>query len=349
MLNNSLTTKSDQFRQRWMRRLGLATAILATGIVLGTALSACSVEEKTSQRVGNLVSEPVIDARLSKDDFGFPSKPPSLVQGKTVYENSCAKCHAANAWQGAKVQSDLMVTTPIDLYLMLSTGAAPQVVHPSPERKQVLPDEHPAFRDQLSRDDRWAAIFYTRYLAGALDIQQPNAKSPDVAAIFGGNCAVCHGKRGFGDGTLHIGKTGNHKVKDADIKHDLEPPPANFHDYERLYNRTDAQLFRYVCEGIYPSAMPAWYGNVHRDSKSGETVYRFDDPLIWNLIRHVRTFGYTDDLYEANPPKVASAAPALCHSVGTNQPWTSAMRSQYQYRGSGQQSAQHAAKESNQP
>jgi hypothetical protein len=107
------------------------------------------------------------------------------------------------------------------------------------------------------------------------------------------NCAVCHGKKGYGNGTLHTGHA--HGDVEAGKVHGglFQPPPANFNEYKRLYNRTDAQLAKYIYQGIYPSAMPPWYGLYDKDK---DIV--FDKELIWKLVRHVRSFGYENDLPE---------------------------------------------------
>ncbi len=307
----------------WRLRLNqLFAVVLLTTVLAG--VSACSVNEQTGQGSDELLNNPVIDQKLSEQDFGFPSQPPQLSKGKTVFEANCSTCHTAAFFQQGNVKRDLAYTTPIDLFVMLSSGKAPKVVNPvdAEHRPQVLPAEHPAFKD-LSRDERWEALFYARYLAGAGDIKAPNPNAPEVANIYGGNCAVCHGTRGFADGPLHLGKTGSHEIHDAVIKHNLQPAPANFHQYNRLYNRTDAQLVKYVCEGNYPSAKPSWYGNVHRDASTGKVEFVFDDSLIWNLIRHVRTFAYEDDLNEANKP--VSGIFATCEDHPTNQSWTELM------------------------
>jgi mono/diheme cytochrome c family protein len=251
----------------WIRAAALVVALAAV-----TSISGCTKE--TAVHKTAVVSEPTLDQRMVAEDFGFPSRPPSLKRGKEIFQQTCSRCHAQGYWQTQKVKEDLAYTTPIDLYLMLSTGQAPAVTMPTDQRHQLLGMAHAVhgrgpmitFRD-LSRDDRWATIFYARYLAGAGDIAGPNPAKPDltVDSIFGGNCAVCHGKRGQADGPLHVGKTGNHELHNSEIPHDLLPAPANFTQYDRLYNRTDAQLFRYICQGIYPSAMPSWYGDVSRD------------------------------------------------------------------------------------
>ena len=132
----------------------------------------------------------------------------------------------------------------------------------------------------------------------------------------------------------------------GEVLRNLIPPPAQFIEepgFQRMYNRTDAQLQKYICEGIYPSAMPAWYGDVHREAIEGEDgtisdgpiVYVFDDKLITNLVRYVRQFAVKNDLATSTDPAAKRLAenpppgPATygaCETTPTNQPWTPYMR-----------------------
>lgn len=302
-------------------------AALTIAIAVLVSMSGCTERKATIQKShGALASAPAVDERLLAEDFGFPSRPPSLKRGKEVFQQHCASCHAAGYWQTQKVKENIAYTTPIDTFLFLTTGKAPEVLLPNKERRAVLPGTHPAaFRDVLSRDDRWAAIFYARYLAGAGDMPNPSANSPDVAAIFGGNCAVCHGPKGQADGPLHTGRTGNHELKNAEQYNNFMPAPANFTQYDRLYNRTDAQLYKYICQGLYPSAMPSWYGNVNLDKDTGVVTYVFDDKLLWSLVRYVRGLAYVNDLPETEPVPPGLQYLQACEPVQQNRPWTPAM------------------------
>ncbi|HEY9686288.1 MAG TPA: hypothetical protein V6C52_04860 [Coleofasciculaceae cyanobacterium] len=322
--------KQISSRSGFVRALSLTLALAAL-----TLFSGCTQQEaRMSQASENLAAHPMLDERLVQEDFGFPSAPPSLVRGRDLFKQQCAQCHAKDFWQVQRVKEDMAYTTPIDLYLFLTTGKAPEVVMPTNERRVVLPAGHPvAFKNTLNRDDRWAVLFYARYLAGAGDIRKPNAKAPEVAAIFGGNCAVCHGSSGKADGPLHTGKTGNHELHDATQLRNLMPAPANLAQYNRIYNRTDAQLFRYICQGIYPSAMPSWYGNVDRDKDTGAVVFVFNDPVIWNLVRHVRSLSVTNDLPEGEAPPPGLQALQPCPPQLNNQPWTKVMQEQSPYKG----------------
>lgn len=272
-----------------------SNSVLAGLLCLGMFfLSGCVVQKEVDKADDSVLTAPIVDAKLSEDDFGFPSAPPSLARGKEVFEASCKQCHTPESWQNPKVQTDLTYTTPIDYFLMLSRGESPQVAYPSDERKPLLPKIHanPATNEKLvyrsmSRDDRWAVLFYTRHLAGFDDIDFNNraGKKMDLFAdVYGGNCAVCHGGTGNAEGFLHTGKPSKHGPEGGKVHIGLfQPPPANFHDYKRFYNRTDAQIQKYIAEGVYPSAMPRWYGRVDKDKD-----YVYNDELILKLVRLLR-------------------------------------------------------------
>src|SRR5690349_384730 len=112
------------------RALAMRALTVAAAFSLMAFISGCSGQ---TARIGKdnqpgLLSEPVVDKTLTEQDFAFPSQPPSLMQGREIFQQQCVKCHAAAYWQTPKVKEDLAYTTPIDLYLMLSTGKGPQVV-----------------------------------------------------------------------------------------------------------------------------------------------------------------------------------------------------------------------------
>lgn len=312
------------------KKLVFTKALTLTAVAsLTVFISGCSQQ---ASKVSNAGEDLVTQSQTHEDeDFAFPSKRPSLMKGREIFQQQCVQCHAASFWQTQKVKTDLAYTTPIDLYRMLSVGEVKPFEDEliTPQRKKLLPKGHPAFKNKINPDERWAVIFYTRYLAGAGDMKSPDPKS-DIASIFGGNCAVCHGSKGQGDGFLHTGKTGNHELHDAAQTHNLMPAPANFQQYSRVYNRTDAQLLKYLCEGIYPSAMPAWYGNVNLDKDTGKPTYIFDEQLLLNLVRYVRAWAYDNDLNQdlpeaKNPPPGLSQLES-CHPVPTNRPWTNGMK-----------------------
>ncbi|HWG85536.1 MAG TPA: cytochrome c, partial [Deinococcales bacterium] len=128
----------------------------------------------------------------------------------------------------------------------------------------------------LSRDQLWDITFhlYTRAQPD-FGVPVPVKMDPDSAndaskrktggQIFGSNCAMCHGADGWGRG--HSGYA-------------LQPPPANFHEPRRLYNRSDEQLYTVLRDGIYGTAMPPW-----RDKLS--------EAEIRSVVAFIRSYSYS--------------------------------------------------------
>lgn len=192
--------------------------------------------------------------RTKCKDFRYPSYPPSLPRGQIAYQQNCASCHGASPSKNEALRK----TSPEKQFEAMC-GA--------------LPDHD--FSKVLDASGRWDALMY--YRANSLGYFQAN--SPELAqmdSIFGGNCAVCHGTRGQGDGNLH--KT-------------LEPQPANFTMAKRLYTRSDERLFNEISHGIPWTAMPAWKNRYDFDKK----VF-FDDAMIWKLVTYVRQFGFSQSM-----------------------------------------------------
>ncbi len=231
------------------------------GLVFTFSLTACVSERNVTQK--ELIQRPLLNAELNTEDFAFPSRPPRLSKGKVIFEQNCNTCHAGISYDKIKDEK------PIDTYLMLTRGDK----------------GHPKF-PKLTRDQRWEALFYARHLAGESDIQ-----NKEIAAIFGANCAVCHGSKGFADGPLHSGHASAHELGMAPVKGAFNPPPANFHSYYRMYNRTNDILVKNIKEGLYPSGMPAWDGVYDKDKN-----VTFDDALILDLVKYIRGFAIENDL-----------------------------------------------------
>lgn len=144
-------------------------------------------------------------------------------------------------------------------------------VTPSELFKVITTDiKHPSFKDKLTIKERWDTVMYLRYQVFGLP-----ADFEDMKTKFGSNCAVCHGTRGHADGSLH---------------YYLNPPPANFTEFSRLYEKTDEKLFEEISNGIPWTAMPPWKNRVDKDKG-----FVFDDKFIWELVKYVRHFGYVTE------------------------------------------------------
>lgn len=189
-------------------------------------------------------------------DFLYPSHNPSIVTGKEVYQANCAKCHGQEPAKDSATISYMRKQSPEKQFQAICGG-----------KHQLA--------KALTHDQRWDSLLYMRtQILGYYPINTSEASEMD--ALFGGNCAICHGTRGQGDGNLH-------KM--------LLPPPANFNMFKRLYTRSDEKLFNEISYGIPWTAMPAW-----KDRYDFDRQESFDEELIWKLVRYVRSFAYSQEL-----------------------------------------------------
>jgi len=229
--------------------------LLAPGMVL---LSSCSSNF-------SLKNDSLVSANLTRkaDILTYPEDRPSVPDGKVWWnQQNCASCHGATGSGGsAPVNlSDkvwMRKIKPIDQFLFVAYGKPGT--------------NHPALADKLSKRQIWDLVFYTRSLA------VPELNDAEIMAIdpvFGSNCAVCHGKKGKGDGPL---------------AHALEPVPANFSQYNRFYDRTDDTLYDHIANGIKWEGMPNFLG---KEDKAKNL--KFDEAYIWKLVQYVRNFHETN-------------------------------------------------------
>ena len=127
-------------------------------------------------------------------------------------------------------------------------------------------DQQPIDKEQL-----WS-ITMALYIKQQPDFKTaiPTRLDPKVkknGALTFGNCSMCHGADGWGAG--HSGLT-------------LQPPPANFHEIRRLYNRSEGKLRRVLQNGVYGSAMPQWND-------------KLSDEEIASVVAYVRSFTYSTE------------------------------------------------------
>jgi mono/diheme cytochrome c family protein len=229
-------------------------------LVLPLLLAACSQEVVKNN---GLIKEGIT---AGSRDVIYPDAPPSVPDGQTVWEKqNCASCHGVDGHNGkSKInladKNYMNRQKPVDQYELLAFG------------DPKLPADHPILNKTASRKEIWNLVFYVRSLARPAATP---AKIMEVDAVFGSNCAVCHGKKGYGDGPL---------------SHNLEPIPANFQDFKRFYDRTDAVLWDHIANGIKWEGMPNFLG---KEDKAKNV--KFDEAYIWQLVDYVRHFHETTD------------------------------------------------------
>ena len=230
--------------------------------MLPLLLAACSKEVLKGQQ-NALVEESVT---AGKQDIVYPDAAPSVPDGQVVWQkNNCASCHGVDG-KGMSSKSAVnladknygMRQKPVDQYKFLAYGK-PGI-------------DHPSLSKTASRREIWNLVFYMRSLARPAATP---AQIMEVDAVFGSNCAVCHGKKGYGDGPL---------------SHNLEPIPANFQDFKRFYDRTDTVLWDHIANGIKWEGMPNFLGKEDKAKK-----VKFTDAYIWQLVDYVRHFHETTE------------------------------------------------------
>ncbi len=236
-------------------QIATLSCVIACYLLLSTG---CAKTATFKQGPQHPVPASTIDTDLKSKPVTFPDINPSVPDGKTVWEEQqCAKCHGqygtGTFHANDMTHSPITLGRPIVLYQFLAYG---------------LPNwDHPALKGRLTDNAIWDLVFFCRSFASPPATPE---ELQDLQPVFGANCADCHGEKGFGDGPL--------------ARH-LNPLSANFHQYNRFFDREDTMLYNHISEGLYPTAMPPFLGR--RDPLNGVT---FDDALINKLVRYVRHF-----------------------------------------------------------
>jgi mono/diheme cytochrome c family protein len=263
---------------------GIATSLLALLLVVlpaMTLISGCGNQVTVKGDDTQLVSKGVTKGGR---EAIYPDDKPSEPDGKVIYEKlSCAECHGADGKGiSGKASIDLASAEymrkqkPIDQYMFLAFG------------KDGV--KHPSTLDSTTSQKTWNLVFYLRSLScPLLGVADYTAVTP----VYGGNCMVCHGPKGYGDGPLN-----KYNV--------LEPNPANFQNYQRFYDRTDDTLYDHIANGIKWEGMPNFLGKEDKAKK-----VKFDEAYIWKLVAYVRAFHSTNkQIAEANIGSPVAGSPS---------------------------------------
>ncbi len=230
-------------------------ALVMSIILIGLVITACQSNLNINKVSLPSDQKPLISKKGTQEDFAYPTKDPSVVEGKKLFTQNCASCHSFGSQGGKNVFTLKYINsvTPSHLFKTITNS-----------------DKHESFKDKLTIQERWNVVMYLRSELFGLP-----QDFEDVKVKFGSNCAVCHGTRGFADGPLH---------------YYLNPLPANFNQFDRLYEKTDEKLFEEIANGIPWTAMPPWANRVDKDKH-----FTFDEKFRWELVKFVRSFGYSTE------------------------------------------------------
>ncbi len=133
----------------------------------------------------------------------------------------------------------------------------------------LAPEEDPAVSDAMSAYN----MTFPRAPVEAKKLHNPIPSSPEVVAMGKrlfegkGNCYVCHGKSGAGDG------------ESASM---MTPPPRDLTDPRFQHLRTDGELFWATKFGVAATSMFSYIPR-HLSEEEG-----------WMVIRYIRTLGRSD-------------------------------------------------------
>lgn len=196
----------------------------------------------------------------------LPSKVASAERGHQVYVDKCATCHGAEGKTGSPDFSHaewIRAWHPLELRAALVGGKG---------------HESLGFDKQLTLQEQWDALAYTRFLATTADTIRATS-----TALFGKNCNVCHGNKGFGNGFLAP---------------TMQPLPRNLSDFAHwgIY-RSDDEIFHNIAYGVHWSGMPPW-----RQVLADEDIYK--------IVDFIRALQYELPSTEAKPASAAEPAKA---------------------------------------
>ena len=260
--------------QRPLRGVVLALVPLLAGLALW-AWTAPRAESPTILRIQH-PTLPGAYERLENPLRARPDRAAVLAEGREIFQRSCRPCHgdAADgagpaAWgltlKPASFTDPGTIATVVEAYAYWRvTEGGPGL----PPEATPWDSAMPAWRDDLTDEQRWKAVLAAYDLAGVeprrperLDGVAPAgaararpAEAPDAAEpgrrIYVKRCLACHGEKGDGGGP---------------VAPDLDPRPRDFTLGSFKLRTTgsgepptDADLFRVVTRGIPGTAMSGW-------------------------------------------------------------------------------------------
>lgn len=165
-------------------------ALLALAVLIIAALAACNTPQPLP--VAPTPIPTLIPATLPPPGLGaaqpiaagvvFPSTPPSQAAGEAIYKENCASCHGEDGMGKVDkarnfTDADYMrAASPVDFFLTVSGGR----------------DTMPGFKDKLSDEQRWSAVYYLWSFSVKPDLLAQGKTAYDA------NCVPCHGPNGEG-------------------------------------------------------------------------------------------------------------------------------------------------------
>jgi mono/diheme cytochrome c family protein len=218
-----------------LKSAGVVPLMLAFSVLLALMLAGCSspqplpVAPTPIPTLPPATLPPAVEptAVPGLEGISFPSAPPSAPDGAGIYASNCATCHGADGKgvvEGSRDFNDadyMRAAAPADFYASITNGIG----------------KMPAFKDQLSEEDRWNATYYLWHWS------VPEAMLAQGDKVFQANCVTCHGADGSG----------------------AIPQAPKFTSVEFISTYPASQFFKSVSGG--KGIMPAWQSRLSDDER----------------------------------------------------------------------------------
>ncbi|MBI4516155.1 MAG: c-type cytochrome [Deltaproteobacteria bacterium] len=260
-------------RVRWQQAAADDAGEVAQQLAaLGAAIETKAGAEQVLEQLEAVRRQIRVTAGVSEEIY--PPEAPSAARGAAVFREHCVACHGARGdGQGpeaARLERKpadftdpqfMRGETPYDFFHVISAG----------KRGAAMP----AWQDVLSVQERWDVLAHVWRLG------QTPAQLAQGQGVYLSQCAGCHGAGGDGNGSYAP---------------QLLTPVADLTEPARLAQRTEAELFDLVRNGVAGTAMPA-FRNLTEDER-------------WSAIAFLRLLSLGGPGGGSGPAPPSTGAPA---------------------------------------
>ena len=91
----------------------------------------------------SILKKPLITEKGTKEDFAYPTKDPSVVEGKKLFSQNCASCHSFGTGKNPFTLKYVNSVAPSHLFKTITNS-----------------DKHESFKDKLTIQERWNVVMY---------------------------------------------------------------------------------------------------------------------------------------------------------------------------------------------
>ncbi len=224
-------------------------------LLLAVVLSGCSLAGDITPPPGSELPAPEVTYQPTAASPVYPLVPPNLVTGEALYNHECSQCHGQKGLGDGPQAAQLSVQ-------VATLGLSDFARHYSPAEWYTVVSQGnmdkfmPAFPNLTDRQ-RWDVVAY------AISLSMSESKVSQGKALYGEQCASCHGVSGNGRGS------------DSST---LSTQPKAFTDQSFMAQTSSASLYQSISEGVLPD-MPAYTSTL-------------DDPQRWALVGYLRSLTF---------------------------------------------------------